>query len=468
MAPLPDDAVGLGYRPALAGDLLRSPSTVDFVEVVAEACLHSPGALREVRALGEIWPVIPHGVKLSLGSADGVDDDKARRLGELARALNAPFVSEHAAFTQAAGVEIGHLTQLPRTRAAVRALARNVDRVRRHFGMPLLLENVAWTWRWPDDEMGEGDFYAEVVAATGCDLLLDLANLRANALNEGKDPHAVLASYPLSRVAMVHIAGGVTVDGFFFDNHAAAVPDDVFALLASLVQQTGPRPVLLERDGAFPPFSELQAELERARSMLQQAASPPPAVLTTHAPRSTKPTAPSAEHALGALAAAQATLARRLAATDLADVVGDLAVDERVALERARMVLSRKRVDDALPLLFHLSRRGVDVEHLAARALAGTARPSRGVAPRDATRIARAALHDERFVDDARRDLLHLRARFVGVDDGEGGALRARRAPFVGGERLEGGHRCVVVKGPGAGAALRHIERRAETRATAR
>ncbi len=454
--------MGLGYRTALAGSLLRAPSTVDFVEVVAEACLHAPGMLRETCAIAEIWPVVPHGVKLSLGSADGIDDDRARRLGQLVRTLKAPLVSEHAAFTAAGGVDIGHLTQLPRTRDAIRALAKNVDRARRHFDVPLLLENVAWTWRWPDDEMDEGDFYAEVVAATGCDLLLDLANLRANALNEGKDPAAVLASYPLSHVSMVHIAGGVSVDGFFFDNHAAAVPDDVFSLLALLVRHVGPRPVLLERDGAFPPLHELQAELDRARSICSgppsssaATAPPPPRRSPAGRPPATAP------GALDGLAQEQAALARRLTARSIDDVGGEPDAASRAALERARGVLARKRVDDALPLLLHLSRRDDGIEPLASAALAGTARPPRGVAPRDAVRIARAALRDERFADDARRDLLHLRARFVGVDDEADRALRPRRAPFVGGARLGDGRRCIVIKGPGRGAALRHVEPRA-------
>lgn len=261
MTVLDDNAVGLGVRPALADDLLRAPEAVDLVEVVAKTCLVSAAAEREARALADVWPVVPHGVKLSLGSDSGVDEDKARRLGALARSLRAPFVSEHAAFTAASGVELGHLTQLPRTRAAIATLAKNVDRVRRHFDVPLLLEDVAWTWRWPGDEMDDPAFYAAVIDLAGCGLLLDLSNLRANALNEGRDPASVLDAFPLEHVATVHIAGGVFVDDSFYDNHAAPVPDGVFDLLQRLVARTGPRPVLLERDGAFPPFTALHDEL---------------------------------------------------------------------------------------------------------------------------------------------------------------------------------------------------------------
>ena len=254
---LPATAVGLGFRRDLAGDLLASPGTVNFVEVVAEACFTSRAARREAIALSRVWPVVPHGVNLSLGSAEGIDAERAHRLGTLARQVRAPVVTEHVAFVRAGGREIGHLTQVPLTRAAARVVARNVAAARRCLpDVPLLLENAAWTFRWPDDELDEATFFGEIVERTGCGLLLDLGNLYANALNARADPFAVLAAYPLDRVAMVHVAGGVSEDGFYFDTHAQAVPEPVFELLGHLVERIGPVPVVLERDDGFPPFAD--------------------------------------------------------------------------------------------------------------------------------------------------------------------------------------------------------------------
>ena len=102
--------VGLGWRREIAADLLASPSRVDFLEVVAEACFASAPTRREAVAIARRWPVVPHGVKLSLGSATGIDRDRARRLGALARELGAPLICEHVAFVRAGGAEIGHLT----------------------------------------------------------------------------------------------------------------------------------------------------------------------------------------------------------------------------------------------------------------------------------------------------------------------------------------------------------------------
>jgi len=124
---------------------------VDFVEIVAEACLANAAARREALALRALWPIALHGVKLSLGSADGIRDDHARCIGTLARELAAPIVSEHVSFTRGGDREIGHLTRLPYTRAAIAALARNVAATRRRLpDVPFLLENTAATLEWPD------------------------------------------------------------------------------------------------------------------------------------------------------------------------------------------------------------------------------------------------------------------------------------------------------------------------------
>src|SRR5262245_30854742 len=137
--------VGLGWRPELAADLLRAPECLDFVELVAESCMVQQATRREARALAAIWPVVVHGVKLSLGSAEGIDVERARELGRLARELRACAVTEHVAFVRSGGREIGHLTALPYTRAAVDVVTRNVACARRQLpDVPLYLENVAW------------------------------------------------------------------------------------------------------------------------------------------------------------------------------------------------------------------------------------------------------------------------------------------------------------------------------------
>ena len=447
---LTDARVGIGWRPELAADLLAAPESVDFVEVVAETCFAQPAARREARAIAELWPVVPHGVKLSLGSADGIDLDKARKLGALVRELQAPVVSEHVAMTRVGGREIGHLTALPFTREAIAVLARNVHAARRVLpDVPLLLENIAWTFRWPEDALPEGEFYQEVVKATGCDLLLDVANLYANARNAGADPEKALVSYPLDRVAMVHMAGGAEEDGFYADTHAHSVPDAVFDLLERLLTRTGPLPIVLERDARFPRFAEVAAEVHRLRAIDGRAATRPRCEPT--APR---PSLPALGEVPGieALAERQASLARWLTG-DAADALTTLGFDG-AALRRSRAVLQHKRVDEVMPLLPRTAALGEVARAAAFEALREAPRAAGALGLADAFRVVRSAGRDPRLASAARHDLLELRSRFVSLLAGP----RARRGPFLGRERLPDGRRLWALKGPGSEAAVRFFE----------
>ena len=253
--------VGIGFRRELAAQLLAAPSSVDFVEVVAEAC-RERSARREVEALSEIWPVVPHGVKLSLGSAEGIDDARARELGALARAVKAPVVSEHVAFVRAGGVEAGHLLPVPRTRAALDALTANIRRTQAELPVPLAVEPIATLFDWPDAEYTEADFLTELLERTGALLLLDVANVYANARNRGEDPVRLLDRLPLDRIAYCHVAGGSEEGGRYHDTHAAAVPAEVLDLVGELCARHRPPGLLLERDGRYPPAAELRAELD--------------------------------------------------------------------------------------------------------------------------------------------------------------------------------------------------------------
>ncbi len=441
--------VGIGWRSEIAADLLARPSAIDFVEVTAEACAQ-PHARREAIAIAEVWPIVTHGVKLSLGSADGLDEERARRLASVARDVHSTVVSEHVAFVRGGGREIGHLTQLPYTREAVRVVAKNVVAARRILpDVPLLLENVAWSFRWPDEELDEGAFYTEIVRQTGCDLLLDVGNLYANAINSGNDPLAVLERFPLDRVRMLHVAGGVFDHGFYFDTHAHAISDAGFALIAETLARVGDVPVVLERDAGFPAFGELGVEIDRVRRISRGAIHRQDARSAKDATRG------GGDDASPTLASAQSALATLLTAVvaPSATEAAPFAID---GILRARGVLLRKRVDDALPLLPLLSRRA-DIGDLALACVTRTARPATGVAIFDAFAIADAAADDAALADDARRDRLLLRARFVRA--GRGGILAPRVAPFVGRERTLGGASIWAIKGPGATASVRLARR---------
>lgn len=258
--------VGIGWRPEI--DLTVERLDVDFVEVVAEN-LHADRLPESVRLLrGRGVPVLPHAVSLSLGGADPVDAHRVAHLGALAEALDAPFVSDHVCFVRAGGLDSGHLMPVPRTREALDVLVANVKAARADLPVPLALENVAALLEWPDAELSEGRFLAELVERTDCLLLVDVANLYANARNLGTDVGRFLDEIPLERLAYVHVAGGREHQGVYHDTHAHAVLPEVLDVLRQLKERVDPPGVLLERDDDYPSDAELAGELAAIRAVL--------------------------------------------------------------------------------------------------------------------------------------------------------------------------------------------------------
>ncbi|WBB82260.1 DUF692 domain-containing protein [Micromonospora sp. WMMD882] len=254
--------MGIGWRPEISGFVADLPG-LRFVEVIAESVDPAgplPGGLAELRALGVT--VVPHGVRLSLGGAEPVAPARVAHLAAVADRLAAPLVSEHIAFVRAGGVEAGHLLPLPRTREAADVVVANVRRARSELAVPIALEPIAALFDWPDDEWDEAEFVTEILERTDALLLLDVANVYANARNRGADPLALLDRFPLERIAYAHVAGGLEQDGLYHDTHTRAVPPEVLDLVTEVCARRRPPALLLERDGHYPPAATLRAELD--------------------------------------------------------------------------------------------------------------------------------------------------------------------------------------------------------------
>lgn len=251
--------IGIGWRPEIADAVEELPG-VDWVEVVAENICpgHLPAALTRLRSRGT--RIIPHGVSLGLGGADRPSQQRLADLAERATALGAPLVTEHIAFVRAGGVltaspqlEAGHLLPVPRTWDALKVLCENVRIAQDSLPVPLALENIAALISWPDEELTEGQFLAELVDRTGVGLLIDVANLHTNHVNRGEHPVKALDELPMEAIAYVHVAGGIERDGIWHDTHAHPVTQPVLDILSALRDRVTPPGVLLERDDDFPP-----------------------------------------------------------------------------------------------------------------------------------------------------------------------------------------------------------------------
>ncbi|MET9975088.1 DUF692 domain-containing protein [Streptomyces microflavus] len=269
--------IGIGWRPEIAAEV-EALTGIDWVEAVAEnLCAdHLPGSLVRLRERGVT--VVPHGVSLGLGGADRPDAGRLASLAARAELLGTPLVTEHIAFVRAGGpltatprLEAGHLLPVPRTWDALEVLCENVRIAQDSLPVPLALENIAALISWPDEELTEGQFLAELVERTGVRLLIDVANLHTNHVNRGEDPAKALDELPVEAIAYVHVAGGVEKDGVWHDTHAHPVTAPVLDVLAELRSRVDPPGVLLERDDAFPPGAELAAELETIRETLRVA-----------------------------------------------------------------------------------------------------------------------------------------------------------------------------------------------------
>ena len=255
---------GLGWRAELGAGILANLERIDVVEVLAEELFEADRAKRRaLQFLRSQVPVVLHATSLGLASTEPVDRKRLDKLARVVDWLQPEVWSEHLAFVRAGGAEVGHLAAPPRNDATLEGLVRNVEEARRATGSLPCLENVASLIEPPLSTYDEGAWLNAVVHATGCELLLDLHNLHANATNFGFDALEVVRSVPAPR--LIHIAGGRRIErGRLLDDHLHAVPAEVYELLAWVDEAT----VILERDGNYPAIGELVRELDAARSVV--------------------------------------------------------------------------------------------------------------------------------------------------------------------------------------------------------
>lgn len=267
-AKLPPLGVGLGFREPYRTDLFLDRNAADFLEITADHYLDAPAEKRaELSLLAAHFPVIPHGLRLSLGSAEALNEPYLEQLAKLVEELKPAWWSEHVAFTQAGGCEIGHLAPVPLTAEALRALVRNVRAAQARVPTPLIVENITWAFAWKGGEMSEPEFLTRLVHETGCGLLLDVTNLHINARNYGYDARAFLDALPVERIVQLHFVGEEERGGTLLDTHAQATTPAIWALVEEVLARAPVKGAILERDDRLPPFEELVPELERARAI---------------------------------------------------------------------------------------------------------------------------------------------------------------------------------------------------------
>ena len=273
LAGLPALGAGLGFREPLRASVFRHRPSIAALEITVEHYFDpTPEKRDELELLRAHFPLIPHGLDLSLGSAEGVDARTLERFAALIEKVRPPWWSEHIAFTRAGGVEIGHLAPLPFTRQALDALCANIETVRRVIpGPPLILENITYTLDWGAHEMTEGEFLSTLCRETGCGLLLDVTNLWLNAGRHGYDPLVFLEALPLESIVQLHFVGAERREDEWVDSHGRPTSPEIWDLLGAVVGRAPVKAAILERDKDFPPFEEILEEVETATRIGREA-----------------------------------------------------------------------------------------------------------------------------------------------------------------------------------------------------
>lgn len=266
--PIPAVA-GIGLRfPHLTASEASRP-TVGWFELHAENLFGlAPAVQRRLERLRADYPFSLHGVGLSLGSADGIDPGHLRRLAEAVRLFQPALVSEHLCWNRTRGVSLPDLLPLPMTGEALDVVAANIDTVQEVLGREIAIENISSYLRFEHDAMDEAEFLSQLVARTGCRLLVDLNNLHVNQLNLGEAPEDFLRGIPAEAVVEYHLAGPSLVDGAWIDTHATPVPEQVWRWYEDALALLGPRPTLIEWDQDLPALDVLVGEAQHADRLL--------------------------------------------------------------------------------------------------------------------------------------------------------------------------------------------------------
>lgn len=263
---LADASAGLGLRRALMGALQSADAgAVDFLECAPENWIGVGGRLGDGFAqLTSRHPLTCHGLSLSLGGSEPLDDTLLQKLRRFLDQHRVVLYSEHLSYCADDG-QLYDLLPIPFTEEAVAHVAARIRRVQDALGRRIAVENVSY-YAAPFQAMAEVDFVTAVLDEADCDLLLDVNNIYVNSINHGYDAIAFIARMPSRRIASYHIAGHYDeAEDLKVDTHGAAVKDDVWHLLAEAYRVHGVRPTLLERDFNFPPLPTLLAEVRRIR-----------------------------------------------------------------------------------------------------------------------------------------------------------------------------------------------------------
>lgn len=265
---LPHLGFGLGLRPEYYPHILSTKPAVDWFEIISENYMVGGGRpLHYLDRMRRDYPLVMHGVSLSIGSYDPVDLNYLKQLKSLKQRVEPEWISDHLCWTGVDGVNLHDLMPLPYTEEAIHHVVQRIKQVQDYLGCQILLENVSSYVSYKQSEMPEWEFINAILQQADCFLLLDVNNLFVSAFNHGLDPHSYLNSLPLDRVKQIHLAGYTNNQDYLIDTHDQPVSAPVWELYEQTLKRFGSVPTMIERDDNYPDFADLMSELEHAKAI---------------------------------------------------------------------------------------------------------------------------------------------------------------------------------------------------------
>ena len=257
---------GLGLRAQHYREILDHAPAIDWFEVISENYLIPGGnPLRMLDQIAERYPVVMHGVSLSIASTQPFDMTYLAGLKALAKRVNPKWVSDHLCWTGVHGVNLHDLLPVPYTEEALNHVVARINQVQDYLGRRIAIENVSSYIEYAHSEMSEWEFVAQMARRADCWLLLDVNNVFVSGFNHAFDTNAFISSIPVERVVQFHLAGHSEAKTHLIDTHDEPVRQEVWDLYAKALERFGPVTTMIERDDNIPPLDQLVAELEIAR-----------------------------------------------------------------------------------------------------------------------------------------------------------------------------------------------------------
>lgn len=278
---LPHLGFGLGLRDPHYEHILETRPALGWFEIISENFIDiHAGFIELLDDLRSTYPIVMHGVSLSIGSTDPLNLPYLQKVKNLARRIESPWVSDHLCWTGVQTVNSHDLLPVPYTEEALRHIVARVRQVQDVLERPLLLENPSSYAEFSDSSMSECEFIARLAEEADCALLLDVNNVYVSSVNHRFDPYAYIDAVPADRVVQIHLAGHYNKGTHIVDTHDNYVIDPVWELYAHTIRRLGHVSTMVEWDENIPDFPVLFAEIEKARHWAAQAleTSPQPAV----------------------------------------------------------------------------------------------------------------------------------------------------------------------------------------------